>query len=187
MRLPLIRPILAAWLISAVWPAAAAEAEICFDYSCRRQQTAVFSDHELAELRTLLGTAADAEQERALIGEAIGRLYAIAARQTPIWRDRGRNFMDERDLAGAMDCIDHSTNSERFLHLLADAGAMKFHQPGERRVRFRFLMLGEHWTATVIENQGDASYAVDAWFFDPGLAAAVVPFERWRAGFDPES
>ena len=187
MRLPVIRQILAALLVSASLPAAAAEVEICFDYSCYRQQTAVYSDQELAELRTLLGSAADAEQERALIGEAIGRMYVIAARQTPIWRDRGRNFMDERDHAGAMDCIDHSTNTERFLHLLADAGAIKFHRPGERRVRFRFLLLGEHWTATVIENQGDASYAVDAWFFDPGLAAAVVPFERWRAGYDPES
>ena len=187
MRFPLIRPILAAWLISAVLPAAAVETDICFDYSCKRQQTAVFSEPELAELRNLLATGADAEQERTLIGEAIGRMYAIAARQTPIWRDRGRNFMDERDLAGAMDCIDHSTNTDRFLRLLADAGAMKFHRPGERRVRFRFLLLGEHWTAILVENQGDASYAVDAWFFDPGLAAAVVPFERWRAGYDPES
>ena len=161
------------------------ETDICFDYSCFRQAKAVYSDDDAGQLRAQLAGAADAAQERVLIGQAIGRMYAIAAAQTPIWRDRGRNSAEEREFEGAMDCVDHSTNTDRFLRKLAETQALRFHRPDERRVRYAFLVFGEHWTATVVENEGGAVYAVDAWFFEPGMPAAVVPLQEWRAGFDP--
>jgi hypothetical protein len=113
-------------------------------------------------------------------------MYTIAAAQTPIWRDRARNGMDERHLEGAMDCIDHSTNSDAFVQLLWDKGLLRHHHPGVREVRFAFLMFGEHWAATLVETATGARFAVDSWFFDPGFPAAVVALERWKAGFDPD-
>ena len=181
------RPLLFILTLLLIQPAHAGgfETDICFDYSCYRQARAVYSDDDAGQLREQLAGAADAAQERVLIGQAIGRMYAIAAAQTPIWRDRGRNSAEERGLDGAMDCIDHSTNTDRFLRKLAESQALRFHRPDQRRVRFAFLVFGEHWTATVVENEGGAVYAVDAWFFDPGTPAAVVPLQQWRAGFDP--
>lgn len=182
-----MRPLLfsLALLLTQPAPAAGFETDICFDYSCFRQASAVYSDADAEQLRGQLAGAADAAQERALIGQVIGRMYAIAAAQTPIWRDRGRNPAEERELEGAMDCVDHSTNTDRFLRKLADLRALRFHRPEVRKLRFAFLVFGEHWTATVIENEGGAVYAVDAWFFEPGMPAAVVPLQEWRAGFDP--
>ena len=182
-----MRPLLFIFALLLTVPAHAGgfETDICFDYSCYRQARAVYSDADAEHLRGQLAGAADAAQERVLIGQAIGRMYVIAAAQTPIWRDRGRNSAEERGLDGAMDCIDHSTNTDRFLRKLADLRALRFHRPDERRIRFAFLVFGEHWTATVSENEGGAVYAVDAWFFDPGTPAAVVPLQQWRAGFDP--
>ena len=182
-----MRPLLFIFALLLTGPAHAGgfETDICFDYSCYRQARAVYSDADAEHLRGQLAGAADAAQERVLIGQAIGRMYVIAAAQTPIWRDRGRNSAEEREFDGAMDCIDHSTNTDRFLRKLADLRALRFHRPDERRIRFAFLVFGEHWTATVSENEGGAVYAVDAWFFDPGTPAAVVPLQQWRAGFDP--
>ena len=167
--------------------APAAELEVCYDYGCARQARVVFADADLAALRAMLEPAADAAAERTLVAQAVGRMYALAALQSPIWRDRARNGMDERHLDGAMDCIDHSTNTDRFLHLLEDAGALRFHGAAGRSYRFAFLVFGEHWTATLVEIASQARFAVDSWFFEPGEPALVIALERWRAGYDPAS
>ena len=163
------------------------QVDICFNYGCHHQAVARFAGVDREELRGMLSAAADAAGERAALAHVVGRMYAIAATQTPIWRDRGRNGMDERHLEGAMDCIDHSTNTEAFLRLLQSAGLLRFHQPGPRTPRFAFLVFGEHWTATLVETATASRYAVDGWFFDPGMPVAVVALERWRAGYDPEN
>lgn len=184
----LARSLLAAWLALASGPApAAVEQEICYNYGCYQRATARFDDADLEAMRTQVHAAADAAGERAMLARAIGRMYAIAASQTPIWRDRGRNSMEERGLDGAMDCIDHSVNTETFLRVLAAAGVLRFHVPGERRHRFAFLVFGEHWTATLIETRSQSRFAVDSWFHDPGLPVTVVALERWRAGYDPDA
>ncbi|MBL8383659.1 MAG: hypothetical protein JNM90_11310 [Burkholderiales bacterium] len=167
-------------------PARAAEIEICFGYSCYRQARAIFADDDLRELRELLAPAADAAAERDAIARAVGRMYAIAARQTPIWRDRGRNTLEERHLEGAMDCIDHSTNTGAFLHLLWREGMLRHHRPASAQRRFAFLVFGEHWSASLVANDGGEQFAVDTWFLDPGLPATVVTLSRWKAGYDPE-
>lgn len=159
--------------------------DVCYDYDCSRKATATFSADDLAELSALLQRGEDAAGERALIGRAIGRMYAIAATQTPIWRDRGRNSLDERGHEGAMDCIDHSKNSTAFLAILERAGLLRFHRVAEPALRFAFLFLGEHWSATITERDSAQYFAVDSWFFDPGTPAPVVPLAAWKAGFDP--
>ena len=160
--------------------------EVCFNYDCKRHAAAAFSGPDMEGLRELLGAATDAPSERTLLGVAIGRMYAVASKQTPIWRDRGRNGIDERDVEGAMDCVDHSTNTQAFLRFLAEHRMLRFHAPAEREVRYALLVFGEHWAASVTETATGGRYAVDSWFFDPGVPAVVVALERWRAGFDPD-
>jgi hypothetical protein len=160
--------------------------ELCFSYDCKQQAPAWFTSRDMDQLRDLLTSAEDAQSERALLGLAIGRMYAVAAAQTPIWRDRGRNGFDERDLEGAMDCVDHSTNTDAFLRFLAQNAMLRFHAPAGREVRFALLVFGEHWAASVIETANGQPYAVDSWFFDPGFPAIVVTLDRWKAGFDPD-
>ena len=174
-------------LVVACAAAAAAEVEICYDYACAKSAPVEFADADVAALRELMALATDALEERALLGTAIARMYEHAGGKTPIWRDRGRNVPDDRDNEGSMDCIDHSTNTDRFLILLADAGALNFHFPGERRRRFAFLVFDEHWTASIVERENGAQFAVDSWFFDPGTPAVIVPLARWRSGYDPDA
>ena len=183
----MLRAAFAGLVLATSLGAPAADLEVCYDYGCYRQAQVVFADADLAALRAMLEPAADAPAERSLVAQAVGRMYALAALQSPIWRDRARNGMDERHLDGAMDCIDHSTNTERFLHLLQDAGALRFHAAAGRSHRFAFLVFGEHWTATLVEIASQARFAVDSWFFEPGEAALVIGLERWRAGYDPAS
>lgn len=180
------RLVLLLLLALSALPVRAAEVAVCYDYGCSHSATVSFGAAELGEWRELMSRAADAADERRLVAIVIGRMYETAGRQSPIWRDLPRNTIDERHLEGAMDCIDHSTNTDAFLRLLDREGALRFHVPGPRGMRFAFLVFGEHWTATLIERDGGARHAVDSWFFAPGTPPAVVGFERWRAGYDPE-
>ena len=135
-------------------------------------------------LRQLLAQAGDAGAERAAISLAIGRMYAIAGEQTPVWRDKGRNYADG-GVDGQMDCIDHSANTDAFLRLLQAHGWLRFHQVLEpiRRVRF-FVAL--HWAGRIRERETQQAYAVDSWYFDNGRPAAVLTVEDWRAGKTPD-
>ena len=51
--------------------------KVCFNYGCLAEAEVTFSAEQLAEVATLL-RADTAAEERARLGEAIGRLYAWA-------------------------------------------------------------------------------------------------------------
>lgn len=168
---------------------------VCFNYGCRSQADVRFDDRQLRVLSTLLGAAQNAEQEREAISQAAGRMLAWAGEQSPIWADRGGNTADG-GINGAMDCIDHSTTMTRLLHLVADKGWLRYHRVLEIVDRRRFLLF-DHFAAQIGElddaaaNSPDdsrvvARYVVDAWFFDNGHSAAVMPLERWMAGESPD-
>ncbi len=166
---------------------------VCYNYGCAVEQTVAFSEQRLAGLKALLRKARSPETERDLLAVAIGRLYAWAGEQTPIWRDRGGNYDDDQGESGRMDCIDHATTTTRFLEALAARGLLRFHRvlPPARRTRF---LVGQHFSA-VIEELGpvrDAEhpeperYVVDSWFRDNGRPAVIMALEKWLEGEDPD-
>ena len=157
---------------------------VCYDYDCMREATAEIDAATLERLGAHLREAADAGGERAGIARAVADLYVAVGRQTPVWRDRGGNFDDDRDQPGAMDCIDHSTNTTAFLQLLEGAGLLRFHRVAPRLKRSKYWIV-HHWTARVAEIDSGAEFAVDSWFFDPGVPAVIMPIAEWRVGREP--
>jgi len=168
---------------------------VCFNYGCRSQADVRFDDSQLFVLSKLLGSAQNAEQEREAISQAVGRMLAWAGEQSPIWADRGGNTADG-GVSGAMDCIDHSTTATRLLHLMEDKGWLRYHRVLDVANRKRFLLF-DHFAAQIGELDDAAAsspddsrivarYVVDAWFFDNGHPAAVMPLERWMAGESPD-
>ena len=161
----------------------AEEVTICYNYGCYARAPVDFGATQLEALHRQLAAAADAAAERGAIAAVIGRMYAIAGEQTPIWRDKGGNYADGGE-NGKMDCIDHSTNTSAFLRLLQARGWLKYHEVLEPRMRTRFLF-AEHWSAIIRERETKAVFVVDSWFFDNGQPAAVLPLDDWLAGKSP--
>ena len=159
------------------------ELMICYNYGCYTRASVDYSEEQLARLQLQLAAAADAGAERRAISAAIGRMYAIAGEQTPVWRDKGGNYADGGD-NGKMDCIDHSTNTNAFLRLMQARGWLRFHEVLEPLMRRR-LFFAEHWAARIRERETQAVYIVDSWFFDNGRPAAVLALEDWIAGKTP--
>ena len=112
-----------------------------------------------------------------------------------------------------MDCIDHSLTTTRFLRLLEARGMLRYHTVEERVLRSRFLLF-QHYAAQIVERDSApraqlevaevpgvvsdsrdakvaavpmaARFAVDSWFYDNGLPAAILPLADWNAGEGPD-
>ena len=185
-----LRLCLGAWIAIGVFSAMAVErVSVCFNYGCLAQAEVEFSDEQLDELGRSLAVARNAEEERAAISEAVGRLLGWAGQQAPIGADRGGNYADNA-VYGRMDCIDHSTTTTRLLRLMERHGWLRFHRVLDPALRSRFLLF-EHWSALIEEGSADAAdiehprYVVDSWFFDTGRPAAVMPLAAWLDGESP--
>lgn len=173
--------LLLALLAAGVAHADPAALTVCHGYGCKTQERIAFDDAAFATLAEMLRTADDAQSERYAISAVVARMYVEAGKQTPIWRDRGGDLNDDTAQEGAMDCIDHATNTTTFLKLLEARGMLRFHSVGAP-VRRGFV--AEHWAATLVEHNGK-SYTVDSWFYDFGTPAIVMSLEDWRAGHRP--
>ena len=179
-----------AWIALGAFSVAAVErVSVCFNYGCLAQAEVEFSDEQLAGIGRSLAVAHDAEDERRIIGEAVGLMLAWAGQQSPIAADRGGNYADDAAY-GRMDCIDHSTTTTRLLQLMERHGWLRFHRVREPAMRSRFLLF-QHWSALIEETSpnaaevDDALFVVDSWFFDNGRPAAVMPLAAWLDGENP--
>jgi hypothetical protein len=65
-----------------------ARVAICFNYGCLAEAEVVFSEAQLGEVAASLGRAESAVEERAILGQVMGRLYRWAGTQSPISADR---------------------------------------------------------------------------------------------------
>ena len=158
------------------------EVKVCFNYSCRDAAVVRFEPAALGEVKRLFVDVASPQAEREAIARAMGTLYLHAALQTPTWRDRGGN-VDDDEVEGRMDCIDHSLNTTSYLALLERNGWLRFHTVADRVERGRLLSV--HWGAQLSDKTGSERWVVDTWFLDPGHPATIYPLEEWLAGARP--
>ncbi len=161
----------------------------CGGWGCSDPHAAAFTEDEWQQVTTtMMPPAATAEAERAQIGEAIGLMERLIAPK----------FGYDRDLAGTgagvfrpgqLDCYSEATNTSNFLHLLNNAGFLRFHEPADpimRGMATSRSWRGTHATATVIETASAERIAVDSWFFENGHAAVYVDADTWAKSWAPE-
>lgn len=160
---------------------------VCYGYGCQAEAEIVFSEQQIAEIAQELMVAVDAEKERKILGDAIGRLYGWAGEQSDIRNDRGGNYADGH-VPGKMDCIDHSTSTTRLLRLLEARDLLRWHRVREPELRHFVLVFGDHWSAVIEEKETVPAgrFAVDSWFVDNGQPALILPLADWKKGAGPD-
>jgi hypothetical protein len=159
---------------------------VCYNYRCARQVAAPLEQASLARIERLFAASDSAETERLAISLAVGMLGRAVSAYAPIAYDQARNPWTESDVDGRMDCIDHSTNTQRMLALLHARGFVRYHEPGPRVRRNKLFVFATHWTATIRELASGERYAVDTWFRRNGYPAVVMPLEAWKRGGSPD-
>jgi hypothetical protein len=161
---------------------------LCYGYCCSFQEEVGYGPMQLEPVRSALLTAADAAAERAVLAEAVGRLYRWAGTQTPIHADRAGDLADE-EVSGRMDCIDHAASTTELLRMVERRGWLRFHRvlPVVRRTRLIF----QHFSAVVEELGAEGAeakaprYVIDSWFVEHGEPAVVLPLAEWLDGGGP--
>ncbi|MDD3483871.1 hypothetical protein [Azovibrio restrictus] len=183
--------LLCTWCAIAAAESREARVEVCFNYGCLSRWPVVFEPLRLGGVLLMLERANSAAEERQLLALAIGELYALAAEQTPIGRDRGGNYADDAAF-GRMDCIDHSTTTTAFLKLLVQRGGLHWHRVLEPVRRVRGVVF-QHFSAAIEElpvaaqgQQEPPRYVVDSWFVDNGKPAVILPLDAWMEGEGPD-
>ena len=194
-----MRKILTLLLLLASGVASADESiKVCYNYGCNQQATVRFSERQLRTLAKKLRSLPSAAEERKALADAVGQMYSWAGQQSPVYADKGGNAFDD-EANGAMDCIDHSTTTTRFLTMLERRGLLKYHVVADVVRRSRFFLF-DHFSAVVQEFprpipastvDGDAEkanthqYVIDSWFVNNGEPAVVLPLESWLDGAGP--
>lgn len=174
-------------LVLAGVAAADEQVRICYGYGCLVQADIRYTERQLGDVDRLLSAALDAADERKLLAQAVGRLYALAGEQSDIHNDRGGNFADA-GISGKMDCIDHSTSTTRLLQLLDARGYLRWHRVLGADVRYWALLFPAHYSAVIEEKMdGEAArFVVDSWFVDNGQPAVILPLADWKKGAGPD-
>lgn len=180
-------------LLGVAWPplgmARGAEVTICFNYSCIQQVDVRFDERDLQPLAQRFAAIAGAEEERGAVADAVGYLYRIAGKHTPISNDRAGNLLDA-GVHGRMDCIDHSRTTTGFLQLMQARGWLRHHVVAEPARRTRFIF--QHYSAVLEARTSDDAaaeeaegFAIDSWFVEHGEPAVVLPLADWQRGEGP--
>ncbi len=159
--------------------------EVCQGGGCAQVSTTGLTLEQWQQVAQVFKSKAqNAEQERVQIAEAIGVLEQIVGKIVGTETDLAGTF-DNSDTPGQMDCNDEAINTTTYMRLLKQAGLMTLHEVEDTRTRNFFFTGWPHTTAVIHEIASKQRYAVDSWFYDNGHSATIVPFEQWKANYEP--
>ncbi|MEX1304779.1 MAG: hypothetical protein WEA84_06390 [Rhodovibrionaceae bacterium] len=156
----------------------------CHEYGCELRSQVSLSDEEWQTVTwRLLPPPGTAAEERERIAWAAGDFERVVAPKIGTVGDVGGTFPGFAK-SGQLDCVDEAMNMTLFLRLLEGQGLLAFHRIGTPLRRGNLFDGWPHFAAIMIEEDTSARYALDAWYFDNGEPALVLPAESWLAGVD---
>jgi hypothetical protein len=155
---------------------------VCHGFGCAYRDQFVLTPARMSFLRSALGTARSARDER----KALAGLVA--------WFDReeGRvaGTVGRLAYAGAatenrpaqMDCIDLTANITELLIVLDRGGLLKFHHVGEPVSR-GLIIDGKqpHTTPVITETATGVQWSVDSWTKAYGQRPDIMTIDEWRS------
>lgn len=161
--------------------------DMCHSGGCADVTHVAISEDEWVAVRTVFDPMPEnAEQERQALANAIGVIETIVGEKTGTSTDRGGTFGNS-EYPGQLDCNDEAINTTNYLRLIRDDGLMHYHTVGDTERRGYFFRGWPHSTASLVEIETKQVYAVDAWFYENGHPAVVLPLATWKSGWKPQN
>jgi hypothetical protein len=84
-----------------------------------------------------------------------------------------------------LDCNDEAMNTKIYIQLMQHFGLIKLHASEDLHTRNSFINGWPDTTAVIYEIATGERFAVDRWFYDNGVPAAIVPFSEWKPCYIP--
>jgi len=154
---------------------------ICYNWSCARRQTMTFTPNDMALLKRHMalcpGTSLHDRLQHVRIG--IWQMELLAQKYQPLLaNDLAINDFDE-EVEGRMDCVDNTSNTTTYLHILQDIRELAGWTVSSPKVRSHLDITAVHWTAVIIDTESGLPWSVDSWFRPNGHLPMVMPLPSW--------
>ncbi len=156
--------------------------QLCYNWSCASRKTLYFSAREMAGVRAQMATCrSDSMHERLQrIRIGIWQMETLAEKHIPVLaNDEGENEKD-RGLTGRTDCVDNSTNTRTYLHVLKELGEIDGWTIASPEIRNRFDVNTVHWTAVLQDEADGKPWSIDSWYRPNGHLPFVMPLSGWK-------
>jgi hypothetical protein len=156
---------------------------VCYNWSCAVQRRVTFTQEDLAAVTGHMaecpGNSLHDRVQRMRLG--IWQMQLLARKYVPaLANDRAINDTDA-ELDGRADCVDHTTNSSTYLHILKDLGLLPSWTLAAPEVRNVLNPHAVHWTPVVIDDRTKREWSVDSWFHPNGQLPLVMPLRDWES------
>jgi hypothetical protein len=156
---------------------------ICYNWSCTTQERLTFTATDVAEVTRHMaecpGESLHERVQRMRLG--IWQMQLLARKYVPLLaNDRAINDTDA-DLDGRADCVDHTSNTTTYLHVLSDLGQLPGWTIAAPEVRNVMNPHAVHWTPVVVDDRTHREWSVDSWFHPNGQLPLVMPVKDWAA------
>ncbi|WPL18163.1 hypothetical protein Thiowin_03222 [Thiorhodovibrio winogradskyi] len=154
---------------------------ICFNWSCAHRQTITFSRDDMALLKHRLavcpGTNLHDRLQRVRIG--VWQMELLAQKYQPLLANDLAINDFEAGVHGRMDCVDNTSNTTTYLHILRDIQALTGWSVASPKVRSGLDITATHWTAVISDRDSGNPWSIDSWYRPNGHLPMVMPLSNW--------
>ena len=149
-----------------------------------------FTAHDMDVIKTHMATCSNTNFHDRLQRVRIGiwQMELLAQKYEPLLANDQAINDSEADVWGRMDCVDNSSNTTTYLHILQDIGELPGWTVSTPKVRNRFDVNAVHWTAVLTDKATGLPWSVDSWFRPNGHLPMVMPLRNWideKKGWEP--
>ena len=154
---------------------------ICFNWSCANRQNLTFTadDMTLLKQRMAICSGSGIYERLQQVRIGIWQMEQLAQKYQPLLANDLSINDFEADVEGRMDCIDNSSNTTTYLHILHDIGELAGWTVSTPSVR---NIVQVHWTAVIIDIKDGSSWSVDSWYRPNSHLPMVMPLQNWIEG-----
>ena len=156
--------------------------QLCYNWSCATRKTVFFTAREMATVKDQMAICAGGSLHEQLQRIRIGiwQMETLAEKHLPMLaNDEGENEKD-RDLVGRTDCVDNSTNTRTYLHVLMELGEITGWSIESPEIRNPFDFNTVHWTAVLRNGADGKPWSIDSWYRPNGHLPFVMPLSEWK-------
>ena len=160
---------------------------ICHNSSCASERQMRFSKEDMSSVEAQMQTCPSGDNpaiespakfalQRLRIG--VWQMELLAKKYYPLLANDLPVNDQEFGVEGRTDCVDNSTNTTTFLHVLSELGWLPGWSVEKPSVRKPWDINRVHWTAVVKDASGQR-WSVDSWYRRHGHLPFVMPLENW--------
>jgi hypothetical protein len=155
---------------------------VCHGFGCAARNQFVLTPARIAMLRSMLGAARSAKDERKVLAKAVAWFDREGGRAAGTVGRIARASASTKSGPTQMDCIDLTANITELLIVLDHNKMLRFHHVGEPVSRGLFVDGKQpHTTAVIVENATGTEWSVDSWTKAYGQSPDILTITAWKA------